>query len=623
MPEFLSELIASSADFHFLRPLWFLGLIPAALVLVLFQWRKRSAGNWAQIINPALLPFLMQGETGKKRHSTAWLITGLAIVWLLSCISLAGPTWQQLPQPVHKQDSALILVFDLSPSMLAEDIKPSRLVRARYKLIDILKKRREGFTALVVYGGEAHTVSPLTEDSNTIISLVPILHPTLLPEYGSNTEEAIETALELAINGGYEQADILLITDGVARSAFGTIQSMVSQAGAFRLSILGVGTDEGAPIPLGDGGFVKDSRGAILIPKLSASSLQTLASAQGGKYQTLSAGDSDIEQILAVTEQLFPDATKELDRSFDLWDDQGYWLAILLLPALLLSFRKGAVVTLLFAPLLFSSHSVEAFEWQDLWQTPNQQGAQALEAGDLAAAQSLFKDTQWRGSAAYKAGDYDQAIDNFLDADSADAHYNRGNALAKSGDLDAAIDAYNQALKQQPDMEDAQANRDLVEKLKQQQEESSEQQDQDQDKKDPQDQDQPKDSGDPQPSDSSDEQQEQDQQDQQPEETEQEKQAREQAEKEKREQEKREQEAQEQKEKEAEQNATEQQEEAQQEAQAEPTEEEQQAQQEIEQMLRRVPDDPGGLLRAKFRYQSRQRALEPNRPRPPNDEERW
>ena len=604
MPEFFSELMASSADFHFLRPLWFLGLIPAVLVLALFQWRKRSAGNWAQIINPALLPFLMQGETGKKRHSTAWLITGLALVWLLSCISLAGPTWQQLPQPVHKEDSALIVVFDLSPSMLAEDIKPSRLVRARYKLIDILKKRREGFTALVVYGGEAHTVSPLTEDSNTIISLVPILHPTLLPEYGSNTEEAIEIALELAINGGYEQADILLITDGVARSAFGTIQSMVSQAGKFRLSILGVGTDQGAPIPLGDGGFVKDSRGAILIPKLGASSLQALSSAQGGNYQTITAGDSDIEQILAVTEQLFPDATRELDRSFDLWDDQGYWLAILLLPALLLSFRKGAVVTLVFAPLMFSSHPVEALDWKDLWQTPDQQGAQALEDGDLEAAQSLFNDSQWRGSAAYKAGNYDQAIDDYLGAETADAHYNRGNSLAKSGDLEGAIEAYNQALKQQPEMEDAAANRDLVEKLKEQQEESSEQQDQDQEKKDQdkkdqqdQDQNQQQEDGDPQPSDSSDEQQEQDQQNQQPEETEQEKEEREQAEQEEKEQ--------------------------QEEAQAEPTEEEKQAQQEIEQMLRRVPDDPGGLLRAKFRYQSRQRALEPKRPKPPNDEERW
>ncbi len=610
MPELLSGLMGFLADFHFIRPLWLLGLIPAAVILVLFQWRKRSAGNWAQVINPALLPFLMQAETGKKRLSTAWLLSGLAITWLLSCISLAGPTWQQLPQPVHKQDSALIVVFDLSPSMLAQDTKPSRLVRARYKLIDILKQRREGFTALVVYGGEAHTVSPLTEDSNTIISLVPILHPTLLPEYGSNTEEAIEEAINLAVNGGYDQADILLITDGVARSAFGTIQSMLSQAGKFRLSILGVGTEQGAPIPLGDGGFVKDSRGAILIPKLTPSSLQSLATNRGGNYQSISNDDSDIEQLLAVTEQLFPDATRELDRSFDLWDDQGHWLAILLIPALLLSFRKGAVVVLIAAPLMFSSNQVEALDWQDLWQTPNQQGATALESGDAETAQTLFDDSQWRGSAAYRAQNYSQAIDDFLQADGADAHYNRGNALARSGDLEAAIEAYNQALKLQPEMEDALANRDLIEKLKQQQQdqeqnqaqnqeqnnEQNKEQNQQQDQNKEQSQDQQQQNGEQQQSDDNSEPNEEQQEQAQQQEDQQE-----QEEKDKQQQEQKQQEA----------------------AQAEPTEEEKQAQQEIEQMLRRVPDDPGGLLRAKFRYQSRQRALEQRQPKPPNDEERW
>lgn len=617
MPELFLNFLNALDNFHFIRPMWFLGLIPAILVLVLFQWRKRSAGNWAQVINPALLPFLMQGETGKRRYSTAWLLSGLAAVWLLSCIGLAGPTWQQLPQPVHKQDSALIVLFDLSPSMLAEDIKPSRLVRARYKLIDILKQRREGFTALVVYGGEAHTVSPLTEDSNTIISLVPILHPTLLPEYGSNTEEAIEVALELAINGGYEQADILLITDGVARSAFSTIQSMVSQAGKYRLSILGVGTEQGAPIPLGDGGFVKDSRGGILIPKLNPSSLQSLVSTRGGNYQSISSDDSDIEQLLAVTEQLFPDATRELDRSFDLWDDQGHWLAILLIPALLLSFRKGAVVALVFAPLLFSSNSVEAFEWQDLWQTPDQQGAKALESGDAGAAQALFDNSQWRGSAAYKAEDYSQAIDDFLNTDSADAHYNRGNALAKSGDLDGAIEAYNRALELQPEMEDALANRDLIEKLKQQQQnqESSEQQDQSEQQNSEQNQEQNQQQS--QDQQQQDGEQEQSEQNNEPSQNQQEKEQ--QAQEQKDQQQEKEQQEQEQ-EKNKEQKESEKEQQA---AQAEPTEEEKQAQQEIDQMLRRVPDDPGGLLRAKFRYQSRQRALEQRRPKPPNDEERW
>ncbi|MGB1245883.1 MAG: tetratricopeptide repeat protein, partial [Porticoccaceae bacterium] len=332
------------------------------------------------------------------------------------------------------------------------------------------------FTALVVYGGEAHTVSPLTEDNNTIISLVPILHPTLLPEYGSNTEDAVAMAIDLATNGGYEQADIILISDGVSSAAFGTIQSMFAQAGKYRLSILGVGTAEGAPIPLGNGGFVKDRSGSILIPKLDSASLQGLASSNGGIYREISADDSDIEDLLKITEQIFGDTSREVDRSFDLWDDQGFWLVILLIPGLLLSFRKGSVALILIAPLLSLSEPTSASIWQDLWQNPDQQGQQALEAGEAAKAQSLFEDSQWRGSAAYRAGDFESAIGEFIQQDSADGHYNRGNALAKSGDLDGAIEAYDRALQLEPEMEDAQANRDLIEKLKQQQDQQQDQQ---------------------------------------------------------------------------------------------------------------------------------------------------
>ena len=628
MPDLLSNL----TDFHFIRPLWFLGLIPAATILLLYHLKKRSVGKWADVINPALLPFLMQGNIDKKGFGSGWIITGLGLTWLLTCTSLAGPTWQQLPQPVHKADSALVVVFDLSPSMLAEDISPNRLVRARYKLIDILNARREGFVGLVVYGGEAHTVSPLTEDSNTIVSLVPNLHPNLLPAYGSNVEDAIDMALQLAINGGYAQADILLISDGVARSAFGTIQAAVAQNGEFRLSILGIGTAQGAPIPLGNGGFVKDQNGAIVISKLDSASLQILARNSGGQYRSISNDDSDVEQLLAAIEQLFPDATRELDRSFDLWDDQGFWLAILLIPALIISFRQGALVVLLIAPMLLTSKPVQALEWADLWENADQQGIKALESGDPEAAQALFKDQQWRGSAAYKSGNYEQAIEDFAGADTADGHYNRGNALAKAGDLDGAIEAYDHALKLEPDMADAQANRDLVEQLKKQQEkqgsdkqnnEDNQDKNQQQDESDRQEQkpsnqeseQQDEQNGDPQqepykdqePSDAERESEQQKQQDAPEQRDAQEKKKKEQKEKEQKQQ------AQETKEKQAQTPIT-----------SEPTDAEKQEQQEIEQILRRVPDDdPGGLLRAKFRYQSRQRALQQRQPKPPNDEERW
>ena len=622
MLEFLNS---DFSQLHLLRPLALLGLIPALIAVALAQWRKRSAGNWEKIINPALLPYLMQGETSKKQRGMLWVL----LAWMIACLALAGPSWQQLPQPVHKKDAALILIMDLSPSMLAEDVKPSRLERARFKLIDILKNRSEGFSALVVYGGAAYTLTPLTEDSNTIISLVPVLHPALLPEHGSNTEDAIETALELAVNGGYQQGDLLLISDGVSRSAFNTIQSMMSKAGKFRLSILGVGTEQGAPIPTGASGFAKDRNGAIIIPKLSPASLQMLAQNNGGIYAGMSADDSDIEALLATTEELFPDATRELERSFDLWDDQGFWLAFLLLPIILLSFRKGNIALILLAPVLFSDPA-SALGWQDLWKTADQQASEAMASGDAAIAQTLFKDRQWRGSAAYKAGDYESAISDYLDFDSADSHYNRGNALAHSGDLDAAIEAYDQALAMNPEMEDAQANRELLEQLKQQQkqqeqqdsensEDSDSEQSQDQQSQDSQSQDsQPQDS-DSEPQDPQD-QQSQDQQQTDSQDSEQQDPAEQGESEEQKSQEQREQEQQD-----AEASAEPTEEPSTEEPSTEQSEAEKQAQQELEQWLRRVPDDPGGLLREKFRYQSRQRALEPRRPAPPNNEqqERW
>ena len=594
--------------FHFLRPWWFLGLAPVALIVGFYSWHKHHAGNWATIINPKLLPFLMQGKAPSDGLSTKSLITTLTLAWIICIASLAGPTWEQLPQPVHRQDSALITVFDLSPSMLAADLAPSRLVRGRYKLIDILKRRTEGVSGLVVYGGDAHTVSPLTEDSNTIVSLVPVLHPGLLPQYGSNVEDAIQVAVNLATSGGYQQADILLITDGVDPSAISEITSIIEDKGEYRLSILGVGTENGAPIPLGSGGFVKDTRsGNVIIPKLNISDLRRLASANNGNYQTVSNDDRDIDNLLAAMESLFSDSTQQTDRSFDLWNDRGYLLALLLIPILLLTFRKGAVVVLLLAPLLFQSNSVEALEWQDLWATGDQQGAEALELDDAERAKSLFTNSQWRGSAAYRAADYGAAAEAFFTDETANGLYNSGNALAKSGDFASAIEAYERALELEPELEDAIFNRDLLEKLKQEQEEQSqEQQDQESsEQQQEQDSEQSDKNGDPSEQQTPEQDSEQQDESATPEE-------------ESEEESDEESESKEQQESEKKQNESEQQAERQT-SEVEISEEEKQEQREIDAMLRRIPDDPGGLLRAKFRYESQQRKQQ----RSPPDQERW
>ena len=594
------------SDFHFIRPLWLLGIIPAALCLLMINKLAHQAGNWSKVISPELLPFLMQSDAQGENRLTRGFMMGAAGCWLLFCLALAGPSWNQLPQPVHKDDAALVLMLDLSPSMLAEDLAPSRLIKARYKMIDILKARQQGFTGLVVYGGEAFTVSPLTEDGNTIISLIPTLHPGLLPVYGSNTEDGIDAAMDLIKNAGYQQADILLLTDGVSRAAFGDISSQLKSRN-IRLHILGIGTSEGAPIPMGNGGFVKDKNGSILLPKLDSNALRQLADLGGGKFVSMSNDDSDINHLLQAVASDFPETTVVSDQTFDVWEDYGYWLILLLLPLLLASFRKGVVFVIILAPTLLNAPPTEASIWQDLWLTDDQQGYKALQQGDAEAAQGLFENPQWQASVAYKNQDYKTAVEQYSQGESADDSYNLGNSLARSGDLDGAIKAYDQALTIKPDMDDAIANRQLVEQLKQQQ------QNQDQ-SGDPQDQD-----GESQDQDQQQGQSQQQSEDQQQSESEQQQNTGEENQSAEQEQEEQSKAASDEEQSKEEQQSEEQQ--SKQKSEEDSLKEQQQM--ELQQWLRRVPDDPGGLLKQKFRYQSQQRASEQRNPPPPNQQERW
>jgi Ca-activated chloride channel family protein len=600
------------SDFHFIRPLWLLGIIPAALCLLMINKLAHQAGNWSKVISAELLPFLMQSNAQGENRLTRSFMMGAAGCWLLFCLALAGPSWNQLPQPVHKEDAALVLMLDLSPSMLAEDVAPSRLIKARYKMIDILKARQQGFTGLVVYGGEAFTVSPLTEDGNTIVSLIPTLHPGLLPVYGSNTEDGIDAAMDLIKNAGYQQADILLLTDGVSRAAFGDISSQLKSRN-IRLHILGIGTAEGAPIPMGNGGFVKDKNGSILLPKLDSSALKQLADLGGGKFVSMSNDDSDINHLLQAVTSDFPATTEVRDQTFDVWEDYGYWVILLILPLLLASFRKGVVFVIILAPTLLNAPPTEASIWQDLWLTDDQQGYKALQQGNAEAAQGLFENPQWQASAAYKNQDFETAVEQYSQGKSADDSYNLGNALARSGDLDGAIKAYDQALTIKPDMDDAIANRQLVEQLKQQQ------QNQDQ-SGDPQDQD-----GESQDQDQQQGQSQQQSEDQQQSESEQQQNTGEENQSTEQEQEQEEQNksASDEEKSNEEQSEEDQSEEQQSKQQSEEDSLKEQQQMELQQWLRRVPDDPGGLLKQKFRYQSQQRASEQQNPPPPNQQERW
>ena len=220
------------------------------------------------------------------RDSRLALVAALA-AWLVSIVALAGPTWERLPVPAFRSDEALVVALDLSRSMDAGDVEPSRLARAKLKLLDLLERRAAGQTALVVFSTHAFTVTPLTTDTRTISSLVSAVDTDIMPTQGGSLAAGLERAADAARADGPSRrrhlADHGLRGHGTAIS---TLAGELASDG-YRVSVLAVGTDQGAPIPRAEGGFVTDDAGTVVVPQLDAASLQRLAATGGGRYAAL------------------------------------------------------------------------------------------------------------------------------------------------------------------------------------------------------------------------------------------------------------------------------------------------------------------------------------------------
>lgn len=461
-------------DFHFLRPAWLLALLPC-IALVIWLRRARASGSaWQGLIDPALLRVLLLPAPGPSSSVAPWL---LLCAWTLAVLALAGPAWERLPEPVHRRQDALVIALDLGASMGAQDLQPSRLERVRFKLRDILERRREGLTALIVYAGDAHVVTPLTDDGRTLISMLPALSPEIMPVQGNDLPGAVRKAGELLARAGITRGRLLVATDAFPESQHETVARQLNEFG-LSLSLLGVGTAAGAPVPLAGGGFLREKNGAIYVPGVDFDALSRGADVAGGVYSPLRIDDGDIRALLP--DEPFADLTPASGsaRVFDQWRDRGTWLALALLPLASLAFRRGWLLLLPLA-LVLPVPQAHALEWPDLWLRKDQQGAVALEQKDPARAVELFRSPEWRANAQYQAGDFAGAAESLAGIETADAHYNRGNALARGGKLEEALAAYDEALARDPQMDDAVANRKLVEDLLRRQQQAPRPQDAD------------------------------------------------------------------------------------------------------------------------------------------------
>ena len=560
--------------FHLIRPWWLLALLPVVAIAILWSRRNSGQSKWTSAISEDLLKVLLEDSTARAKRWFSALVVGTLI---LVTVGLSGPAWQKLPQEVEQKQDTLIILLDLSLSMFANDVKPSRVERARQKIADILRARKEGVTALVAYAGDGHAVVPLTDDTKTIENLLFSLSPEMMPVFGSNPNHALEIAYELFENAGILQGRILLITDGID-----DISSVTKHRNsAFPISILGIGTIQGAPIPLDrlrqPGRFLQTQEGNRVVALLDEERLQQVADISYGHYQTVSLGNQDIDYVLS-TKLPSEDKSIEVERKFDTWIDQGYWAAIILVPLLLAGFRKGVFVSLGLC-LVIPTGSIQASAltdfWESMWLRDDQIALKALRQGEPEKAASLFTDEQWESVANYRSGEYETSLKGFRKNKTSDGFYNQGNALARIGQYEDSIASYQQALISKPNDPDTLFNKALVEKLLEEKQQSNDQDGQNQ-------QDEQSDSSNDSQNSSADEQQEQNEEENQSGD------------------ENKSQEEQRQEDKSSEQGT-----EPQQEEDDESTRDEKK--QALAQWLRRVPDDPGGLIRRKFQHETKQR----------------
>ena len=560
--------------FHLIRPWWLLALLPVVAIAILWSRRNSGQSKWTSAISGDLLKVLLEERNASAKRWFSGLVVGTLI---LVTVGLSGPAWQKLPQEVEQKQDTLIILLDLSLSMFANDVKPSRVERARQKIADILRARKEGVTALVAYAGDGHAVVPLTDDTKTIENLLFSLSPEMMPVFGSNPNHALEIAYELFENAGILQGRILLITDGIDDISSVTKHRNIS----FPISILGIGTTQGAPIPLDrlrqPGRFLQTQEGNRVVALLDEERLQQVADISYGRYQTVNLGNQDINYVLS-TKLPSEDKSIEVERKFDTWIDQGYWAAIILVPLLLAGFRKGVFVSLGLC-LVIPTGSIQASAltdfWESMWLRDDQIALKALRQGEPEKAASLFTDEQWESVANYRSGEYETSLNGFRKNKTSDGFYNQGNALAKIGQYEDSIASYQQALISKPNDPDTLFNKALVEKLLEEKQQSNDQDGQNQ-------QDEQSDSSNDSQNSSADEQQEQNKEENQSGD------------------ENKSQEEQRQEDKTSEQGT-----ESQQEENDESTRDEKK--QALAQWLRRVPDDPGGLIRRKFQHETKQR----------------
>lgn len=322
------------SNFHFLRPIWFWGLIPGILLWALMLREQGKTRRWQSAIAPHLLKHLIRRPGQRPWIKPAYI----ALPFILICIlSLAGPSWKRQRTSFVQDAAPLVVALDLSASMDAVDVQPSRLAVARQKIRDLMALRPGGRTGLIAYSGSAHIVLSLTDDEKVIEMYLVSLETKLMPVPGKNPQKALKLAGQM-LDAETIPGTILFVTDGIDKqyaSAFGKYQKNAPH----QVLVLAVGTSTGGPVRTGKDNFMKDAEGHQVISRLDRKGLEALESQAGIYVLGARLDDRDVRKLVHRA-NIHLNAAQSVDQRIP-WEDGGYYLVFSTLLLALVWFRKG------------------------------------------------------------------------------------------------------------------------------------------------------------------------------------------------------------------------------------------------------------------------------------------
>jgi Ca-activated chloride channel family protein len=326
---------------HFAQPAWFWGLLLPLLVWGWLRWRKaRNEARLARYADAYLLPRLILEEGATLMAARSFVLWSL--LWLLGMVAMAGPRFGYTDVQRSRPGTSLLILLDLSRSMAATDVKPSRLARAQQEISDLISANPGFRIGLIAFASVPHVVAPITDDDETLRHLLPSLSTDLVRLQGSRLGAALNRAERLLASEPKEAARaLILVSDGDFGEARPTASVVRLRRAGGRLHVLGVGTPAGAPVPAArEGQWVHGADGEVVVSRLSEQRLQALAAAGGGLYRRADFQRSDTDALVAAIAAHTARRLK-MEGGYRVWHERYYVPVGMMLGIWLYAYLRG------------------------------------------------------------------------------------------------------------------------------------------------------------------------------------------------------------------------------------------------------------------------------------------